>query len=79
MAAARFLQAIGACAGIVIARAVCPDLFTAQEAARAFAMLTRVMGAAPIIAPSVGAYLLIWLRLAAQRSFGCWCCSALSA
>ncbi len=60
VAAARFLQAIGACAGIVIARAVVADLFTAQEAARAFAMLTMVMGAAPIVAPSVGAYLLIW-------------------
>jgi DHA1 family bicyclomycin/chloramphenicol resistance-like MFS transporter len=60
VAAARFVQAIGACAGIVIARAVVADLFAAQEAARAFAMLTMVMGAAPIVAPSVGAYLLIW-------------------
>jgi len=60
VAAARFVQAIGACSGIVIARAVVADLFAAQEAARAFAMLTMVMGAAPIVAPSVGAYLLVW-------------------
>src|ERR1700722_5481716 len=39
VAAARLIQAIGACAGIVIARAVVADLFPAQEAARAFAML----------------------------------------
>lgn len=61
VAAARLIQAIGACAGIVIARAVVSDLFAAQDAARVFAMLTMVMGVAPIVAPTGGAYLLIWL------------------
>ncbi|HUB97535.1 MAG TPA: multidrug effflux MFS transporter [Stellaceae bacterium] len=60
IAGARFIQAIGACAGSVIARAVVADLFEAQQAARVFAMLTMVMGVAPIVAPSAGAYLLAW-------------------
>jgi len=60
VAALRFVQAVGACAGIVIARAVVSDLFEAREAARVFAMLTMVMGVAPVVAPSVGAYLLVW-------------------
>jgi MFS transporter, DHA1 family, multidrug resistance protein len=58
IAGARFVQAIGACAGSVIARAVVADMFEAQQAARVFAMLTMVMGVAPVLAPSVGAYLL---------------------
>jgi DHA1 family bicyclomycin/chloramphenicol resistance-like MFS transporter len=60
IAGARFVQAIGACAGSVIARAVVADMFEAQQAARVFAMLTMVMGVAPVLAPSAGAYLLAW-------------------
>jgi MFS transporter, DHA1 family, multidrug resistance protein len=60
IAGARFVQAVGACAGSVIARAMVADMFEAQQAARVFAMLTMVMGVAPVLAPSVGAYLLAW-------------------
>jgi len=60
LAALRFLEAIGACAGAVIARAVVSDLFTGQEAARLFAALMAVMGIGPIIAPLIGGYLLLW-------------------
>ncbi len=56
----RFLEAIGACAGAVVARAVVSDLFIGQEAARLFAALMVVMGLAPIIAPLIGGYLLLW-------------------
>ncbi len=56
----RFLEAIGACAGAVVARAVVSDLFTGQEAARLFTALMVVMGLAPIVAPLIGGYLLLW-------------------
>jgi len=52
----RFLQAIGACAGRVIARAMGRDLYTPQASARVFSFLILVMGIAPILAPLMGAY-----------------------
>lgn len=52
--AARFIQALGACAGIVVTRAVVRDRFEAKEAARVFSTLMLVMGAAPILAPLIG-------------------------
>lgn len=55
--AARFLQALGSCAGMVASRAVVRDLFEERQAARVFSMLMLVMGLAPILAPLVGAYL----------------------
>lgn len=57
----RFLQALGGCAGPVIARAIVRDRCGARESARAFSMLTLVMGLAPILAPMVGGSLLLWM------------------
>lgn len=54
--AARFLQALGSCAGMVVARAVVRDLFEEREAARVFSLLMLVMGVAPILAPLVGGF-----------------------
>ena len=51
---ARFVQALAACAGIVVSRAVVRDKFEPREAARVFSMLMLVMGVAPILAPAVG-------------------------
>ena len=56
--AARFLQALGGCAGMVISRAVVRDLFDPQASARLFSSLMLVMGAAPILAPLLGGQLL---------------------
>jgi DHA1 family bicyclomycin/chloramphenicol resistance-like MFS transporter len=53
----RFLQAIGACAGMVAARAMVRDLFPVDEIAKVFATLMLVIGVSPIIAPTVGGYL----------------------
>jgi DHA1 family bicyclomycin/chloramphenicol resistance-like MFS transporter len=50
----RFFQALGACSGQVIARAVVRDLFEPRESARVFSMLLLVMGVSPILAPVVG-------------------------
>lgn len=51
---ARFLQALGVCAGIVVARAVVRDRYEAHEAARVFSLLMLVMGIVPILAPLLG-------------------------
>lgn len=57
----RFVQGLGACAGLVISRAVVRDLFSPREAPHIFAAMILVMGLAPIIAPLMGGYLLVWL------------------
>ncbi|WP_270934571.1 multidrug effflux MFS transporter [Falsiroseomonas oryzae] len=54
----RLLQAIGGCAGAVVARAVVRDLCDERGAVRMMAMLMLVMGAAPILAPMLGSALL---------------------
>lgn len=58
MAAGRFVQALGACAGVVIARAVVRDRFNTTESARLFSLMFLVLGVAPMLAPSLGAVLL---------------------
>ena len=56
--ALRGLQGLGACAGMVIARAVVRDLSSGAAAARLFSQLMLVVSAAPLLAPSLGAFLL---------------------
>ncbi len=53
----RLVQALGACAGPVVARAVVRDRYHHQDSARIFSLLTLVLGVAPMIAPTVGAWL----------------------
>jgi DHA1 family bicyclomycin/chloramphenicol resistance-like MFS transporter len=55
---ARFLQALGGCAGQVIARAVVRDRFDHRQSARILSQLMLVMGLAPILAPLAGGGLL---------------------
>lgn len=50
----RLMQALGACAGIVISRAVVRDLYKPQESASIFSLLMLIMGVAPILAPLLG-------------------------
>ncbi len=54
----RLLQALGACAGMVIARAVVRDRYEDHEVLHVFSMLTLVMGSAPILAPLIGGWVL---------------------
>lgn len=54
----RVLQALGSCVGLVLARAAIRDVMDTQSAAKAFASMMMVMGVAPIIAPTLGAWLL---------------------
>jgi DHA1 family bicyclomycin/chloramphenicol resistance-like MFS transporter len=52
----RFVQAIGSCAAAVAAVAMVRDLFPVEENAKVFALLMLVVGASPMIAPTVGGY-----------------------
>lgn len=55
---ARFIQAIGASAGLVTPRAITADLCNMAESARIFSLLMQIMMIAPILAPIIGGYLL---------------------
>lgn len=77
--ALRFLQAFGACAGVVIARAIVRDSFDSAEAARMYAAMMLVMGVAPMVAPILGGQLLqywgwqsIFLALVVYGSLCLW-------
>lgn len=54
----RLMSALGGCAAVVVVRAIVRDLFDVVESARMFARMMLVMGAAPIFAPLLGAWIL---------------------
>lgn len=60
--AARILQALGGCVGVVIARAAIRDRLDLQTSAQAFSSMMIVMTIAPIIAPTLGAWVLQWMN-----------------
>ncbi|WP_200302096.1 multidrug effflux MFS transporter [Streptomyces adelaidensis] len=55
---ARFLQGVAGAAGMVLARAVLSDRFHGAELPRHFAVLSQIMGVAPIAAPVLGGAIL---------------------
>lgn len=65
LAALRFVQAIGACAGGVISRAMVRDLFPLEETRRVYSTLMLVTGVAPIAAPLLGGFILVGVGWAA--------------
>ncbi len=58
LAAWRFVTAFGASASMVIPRAIVRDISEGQEAARILSRLILVLGAAPILAPTLGGLVL---------------------
>lgn len=58
----RFLQALGCCAGVIIARAIVRDAYSPEDGMRAFAKASTWLSIAPILGPILGSYL--------QVSFG---------
>jgi DHA1 family bicyclomycin/chloramphenicol resistance-like MFS transporter len=54
----RLLQGLGAAAGSVIAMAIVRDLYTGRAAATLLSRLILVMGAAPVLAPTLGSWVL---------------------
>jgi MFS transporter, DHA1 family, multidrug resistance protein len=83
---ARFFQALGGCAGPVIARAIVRDRFEHRQSARILSQLMLVMGVAPILAPLAGAGLLpfggwraiFWVLAAFGAIVGVWMFFALN-
>jgi DHA1 family bicyclomycin/chloramphenicol resistance-like MFS transporter len=54
----RVVQALGASAGVALARAMVRDLYDRDEAARLLSSLMTVMAVAPLLGPSAGAQIL---------------------
>jgi DHA1 family bicyclomycin/chloramphenicol resistance-like MFS transporter len=77
MSVLRLFQALGACGGSVISRAMVRDIFPASEMRRVFSMLILVLGVSPILAPLLGSYLLLWFgwksAFFAQATIGTLC------
>jgi DHA1 family bicyclomycin/chloramphenicol resistance-like MFS transporter len=59
LGAARSLQGVGAAAAMVVAIAIVGDLFTDTAAATVMSRLMLVLGVAPVVAPSLGAAVLL--------------------
>lgn len=58
LATARFVQGLGAAAGMAVSNAAVTDHMRGREAAKLFSLLAMIGGVAPIIAPVAGAQLL---------------------
>jgi len=54
----RFLQGLGACAGIVVPRAIVRDLHTGVDATRLMSLLMLVFSVSPILAPLTGSFVI---------------------
>src|SRR5258708_22153185 len=54
----RVLQALGACAGMVVPRAVVRDLYTGHDATRLMSLLMLVVSISPILAPLTGSFII---------------------
>jgi MFS transporter, DHA1 family, multidrug resistance protein len=58
--ALRFVQGLGASAGMVIPRAIVRDLHTGVDAARLMSLLMLVFSVSPLLAPLAGSLLIEW-------------------
>src|SRR4051794_13804789 len=54
----RVVQAVGACAGVVLARAMVRDLYEGDRAARMMSTLMMIMAIAPLLGPILGGQIL---------------------
>ena len=54
----RGVQSVGACAGVVLARAMVRDLYEGDRAARMMSTLLTVMAVAPLVGPFIGGQIL---------------------
>ena len=57
----RVLEGCGACAGIVLGRAIIRDVYEREAAARGLALVMMAMTLVPAISPAIGAYLAEWV------------------
>jgi DHA1 family bicyclomycin/chloramphenicol resistance-like MFS transporter len=55
----RFIQAIGSCAAGVASMAMVRDIFPLDQNAKIFALLILILGASPMLAPTIGGYVTV--------------------
>jgi DHA1 family bicyclomycin/chloramphenicol resistance-like MFS transporter len=71
----RIFQAVGACAGIILSRAIARDLHSGAQLTRLLSAVTLVFSLAPAVAPLFGGLLAAWLGWRAifgfAASYGC--------
>ena len=53
----RFIQALGGCVGMVAPSAIVRDVFPVDQSARVFSTLILILGVSPILAPTLGGYI----------------------
>jgi len=75
---ARFVQAIGCCTAIVVARALIRDAFTPAEGAQMIAKASTLLSLAPLIGPVLGGYLQVWFGWRAAFFFHTLFCAVLA-
>jgi len=67
--AARVLQAVGACSGMVLSRAIIRDLYDREQAVSMLAYVMAAMVVIPMLAPSIGGVLDEWFGWWASFAF----------
>lgn len=60
MMAGRVVQALGACVGPVLSRAMVRDLYGREQSAKMLSTLILIMGVAPLAGPLIGGQVLLW-------------------
>jgi MFS transporter, DHA1 family, multidrug resistance protein len=71
----RFMQALGACAGPVLGRAIVRDVYGRERAAKAMGYIGAAFAISPAVIPMIGGYLQVWFGW--QGSF--WLVSGIAA
>jgi len=56
--ALRFVQALGGCVAMIAPSAIVRDIFPVNDIAKVFSLLILILGVSPILAPTVGSYLI---------------------
>ncbi|MBC7849090.1 MAG: multidrug effflux MFS transporter [Chitinophagaceae bacterium] len=57
----RFIQALGGCVAWVAAMTMVRDFFPVEESAKIFSTLVLILGLSPLLAPTIGGYISVWL------------------
>lgn len=69
--AGRCIQAVGACSGMVLGRAIVRDLYDRDQSASMISYITMAMVAAPMLAPTIGGFLDEWFGWRSSMVFVC--------
>lgn len=57
----RFVQAVGGCVAQVASVTMVRDFFPPDQSARVFSLLFLIIGVSPLLAPSIGSLIMLWL------------------